>query len=143
MATLPQPANTEENHSTGGFDLLPEGDYIVAIEKADWKDTKAGTGKYINMQFNVIEGEKQGSKLFNILNLVNPNPVAVRIATQDLNKICAACNMSNVEDTDELIGIPMSVTVTIDENEGSDYPAQNKIIAYNNADGDSFEAPWD
>lgn len=143
MAQLPQAANSEDNNSTGGFDLLPEGDYLCMLSKSEWKDNKAKTGKYIYMEFTVIEGEYKGMKFFERLNLINPNPTAVRIANQKMNQLCAACLLSDIEDTEELHGIPVMLTVVINENKESDYPAQNEIKKFSNADGEDFVAPWE
>ena len=142
MAQLPEAANSEDNSSQGGFELLPEDDYVVAITKSEWKDTKAGTGKFIYMEMTIQEGEFAGQMLFERLNLINPNPIAVRIAKGTMNKICAACLKSEVEDTEELHGIPMEVTVRINPNDDSDFPPQNEIKNWANPDGEVFTPPW-
>ncbi len=142
MAQLPQAANTEENASTGGFDILPEDEYICILTKSEWTDNKAKTGRFIYMEFTIVEGDHKGLKFIERLNLVNPNPVAVRIANQKMNQLCAACLLNDIEDTDELHGIPVTLVVGIDQNEGSDYPAQNKIVKFINSDGEDFVAPW-
>jgi len=142
MAQLPQAANSEDNSSQGGFDILPEDDYICMLTKSEWKDNKAKTGKYIYMEFTVVDGEHKGMKFFERLNLINPNPVAVRIANQKMNQLCAACLLTDIEDTDELQGIPVILVIGIQENENSDYPAQNVIKAFKNADGEEFVPPW-
>ena len=142
MAQLPQAANSEENNSTGGFDVLPEDDYICMLTKSEWMDNKAKTGRYIYMEFTIVEGEHKGMKFFERLNLVNPNPVAVRIANQKMNQLCAACLLTDIDDTEELHGIPVLLSVGINENEDSDFPAQNEIKKFSNVDGEDFDAPW-
>jgi len=144
MAQLPQSANTQENNSTGGFDVVPEGEYVVAVTKSEWRNAKSNPdNKMIYMEITIQEGEHKGQKLFERLNLINSNPVAVKIANQTMNKICTACLLSDVEDTEELHGIPMTAVVEINENEGTDFPPQNVIKNYSPVDGEEFVAPWD
>ena len=140
MAQLDQSYNSEENNESSGFSVIPEGNYHVMIDKSEWKDTKAGTGKYINFQMKVVDGEYAGRVLFDILNLINPNPVAVDIARKTLNSMCQACGLTNVEDTDELHGIVFEVKVKVEEGTG-DNPDRNKIAAYLPAE--DYENPWD
>jgi hypothetical protein len=143
MAMLPQAANTEENSSTGGFDVLPEGEYICILKKSEWVDNKAKTGQFIYCEFSVVEGDHKGMVFIERLNLVNPNPVAVRIATQKMNQLTAACLLESVEDTDELHGIPVKLVIGINKNEGNDFPPQNEIKKFLNADGEAFVPPWE
>lgn len=143
MAQLPQAANTEENAGQGGLEAIPEDEYVACLTKSEWTDTKAGTGKFIYMEFTIMEGAYKGNILIERLNMINPNPIAVRIATGALNQLSAACLKANVEDTDELHGIPVLLTVVIEEQENSDYPPSNRIKRYSNPDGETFQAPWD
>lgn len=139
MAQLPKVAMSEDNSDTGGFTVLPEDEYTVQIVKSEWKDTKDKQGKYIQLMMRVVEGEYNGKPLIDRLNLVNPNPVAVDIANTTLNSICAACGKTDVEDTDELHGIPFKIKVSIREASG-DWPEQNEIKAY--LPDEDFELPW-
>ena len=142
MAQLKQAANTEDNNETSGFSVIPEGSYIAHITKSEWKTTRAGDGEYINLHLVILEGEYAGRMLFENLNMVNPNKIAEDIARKTLNSICAACKLQNVEDTEELHGIPMEVKVKIRPAQG-DYPASNSIAAFLPAEKDDEELPWD
>jgi hypothetical protein len=142
MAQLPGAYMSEENHETSGFSIIPEGNYIAQIIKSEWKDTKAKNGKYIALTLKIVDGDHKGKVLFENLNLINPNPQAVEIATKTMNSICAACGKVNVEDTDELHAIPMTVVVKITPAKG-DFPESNKISAYLPMDGEEFTTPWD
>ena len=97
------------------------------------KKTKAGTGSYLTCQLVVLEGENKGRYIFNLLNLDNPNPVAVEIAQKELATICEACGIDEIEDSTELHGIPMAIRVVIKEGSGG-YPPKNEIKMYKPAD---------
>lgn len=129
MAQLPSVFNAKENEKMGGFEPIPAAWYLLEIAKTEMKDTRAGTGKYLSIQFKVLEGEYAGRYLFGLLNLVNHNPVAVEIAQKELASICEACGIDELEDSTELHGIPIAGRVVIKEASGG-YPPKNEIKAY-------------
>lgn len=143
MAMLPQAANTEDNHSTGGFDVVPSGVYEVALRMAEMRENKAGTGQYLYMEFVITEGEYKGSVLFERLNLLHPNATAVRIANQKLNQICAAAKKANVEDTDDLLNIPIEATVETTATGDEQYPTNTEIKKFEHLEGEAFDGGWD
>jgi len=142
MAQLPSVFNAKENEKMGGFEPIPASWYLAEITKTESKKTKAGTGSYITCQFKVLEGEYEGRFIFNLLNLDNPNPVAVEIAQKELASICEACDIDELEDTVELHGIPMAIRVVIAHQSG--YPPKNEIKAYKAADDmpESEDSPF-
>ena len=91
MAQLPSVFNAADSDKMGGFEPIPEQWYLAEIRKSEMKATKAKTGSYLTCQLVVLEGEYKGRYLFNLLNLDNPNPVAVEIAQKELATICEAC----------------------------------------------------
>ena len=123
MVALNKQYNSEDNNDTGeGFDAIPAGEYVAMIVKSEWKRD----GDMLAFQFKITEGDYKKRVLFSNLNLVHSNPTAVKIANQALNKICKACDKLDVEDSDELHGIPMIIKVSCDPK--SDYP--NNIKDY-------------
>ena len=68
-----------------------------------------------------------------MLNLDNPNAVAVEIANKELNSMCQACGKEGVEDSDELLQIPFCATIKITPGDAQ-YPPKNEISAYKTAD---------
>jgi len=133
MAQLPSVFNAKDSDKMGGFDPVPAGWYLVEIKKSEMKATKAGTGHYLSIQFVILEGEFKGRYLFALLNLDNPNPIAVEIAQKELATICEACEIDEVEDSTELHGIPMAARVVIKEGSGG-FPPKNEIKMYKPAD---------
>jgi hypothetical protein len=142
MAQLPKPAMSEDNNETGGFAPIPEGDYTAAIVASHWKDTKAKTGKMLVYKMKIMDGQYAGKFLFENLNLINPNPVAVEIANKTNNSICKACGCYNVEDSEELHGILFGITVKV-EPASANYPANNKITKYFSLQDEAEGTPGD
>jgi hypothetical protein len=104
--------NAEEQQGMLSFEPLPKGDYIAMATDSDMKDTKAGTGKYLQFEWQLIDGAYKGRKLWARLNLVNPNQTAVDIANRELGDICKAVGVVRPKDSAELHGIPVTLTVT-------------------------------
>jgi hypothetical protein len=107
--------------------ILPAGDYVSAIAKSEVRDTKAGTGKYINLEWEVMDGPAKGRRFWQSLNLWNPNVQAVEIAQRELSAICHAAGRLRVSDTEELHGIPMIVRLKIKSQTG--YEDKNEIAS--------------
>lgn len=113
MADLTRTAYKEDEDygSYGTPDALPIGDYKLMIVDSEMRETKSGTGEYLRLVFEVIEGEHKGRKLFENLNLINENPIAVRIANAELKAISQACGGIVVTDSQQLHNIPMIAKV--------------------------------
>jgi len=138
MAKLPLTFNTKENNEgLGDYTALPAGEYIANIIKSEYKATKAKTGHFIELQLKLLAGKSKGRVLYERLNLDNPNPIAVEIANKALNSICQACEKVGVEDTEELHGIPMKLTLKVVPATSSN-PASNSIIKWAKASADDM-----
>ena len=124
------PSSVRENESD---DILPAGDYLAEIIKTEMKKTNAGDGEYLSLMFKVLDGPNKDRAVFTNLNLDNPNPVAVNIAIGSLDKICKACGKDRrkMDDSDELLKIPMIITVTKRPDDDA-YPG-NDIKGYKKA----------
>ena len=109
MATLNFNANEVE--PSVGFEAIPAGKYQAVIVDSDMKPNKAGTGEYLQLEFEIIEGEYQNRKVWTRLNLNNPNPDAVRIARADLSAICHAVGVIQPGDSVDLHNLPLTITV--------------------------------
>lgn len=126
MANLAFDATAVDTSSD--YDLLPAGDYLAVITDSEEKTTKAGTGSYIELSLEIIDGPKKGRKLWDRLNLNNPNPKAVTIAQQTLARICLALDMDGVGDSSELHNKPLMIRVGIEDSPG--YGTSNKVKSY-------------
>lgn len=132
MSYFDQPFNVNEmpEQSDGDFSPIPAGEYLVEIKSAEIKDTKAKTGQYINVRFDIIEGKYAKRVLFAIINIKNPSEVAEKIGRAQLGEIMRANNIATLQDTDQLIGATMLVRVSIGEYNGE---PKNEIKGYKSA----------
>lgn len=80
-------------------DLLPPGKYPVHIVQSEMRPTRSGDGQYLWLELDVIEGPHQGRKIWDQLNLVNPNQQTVDIAQRTLSAICHAVGQMQVSDS--------------------------------------------
>ena len=107
------------------FTALPEGQYVVIATASEEKVTKAGTGKYLQITFEVLDGAFKGRKLWARLNLWNPNQTAKDIAQRELGAICRAVGVIRPNDSAELHNKPLVITVKV---ELDDRQRQNNAI---------------
>ena len=106
---------------------LAPGDYLAEITSAELKDTKSGTGKYILYVFKVIEGPKKDAAVFLNVNVINDSKAAVAIGKTTNDKLCKALGIDPNKkdlDTDELLKIPLVITVTL-RDPNSAYPGND------------------
>ncbi len=103
--------NASEVEPSVGFEAIPAGKYQAVIVDSDMRQNKSGTGEYLQLEFEIIEGEFKNRKLWARLNLNNPNPDAVRMARADLSAICHAVNVISPGDSIELHNLPLTITV--------------------------------
>ncbi len=120
-------ANTVE--PLAAFDPIPAGKYLAAITESEMKPTKNGAGHYLELTFDVLEGQYKGRKLWTRLNLDNPNGQAVQIARGELSAICRAVGVMQPRDSVELHNLPVSVKVICKKREDNG-EISNEIKGY-------------
>ena len=94
-----------------GFTSIPAGRYLAVINDSDMR-ASAG-GQYLQLEFEIIEGDYTGRKLWSRLNLIHTNPNAVKFARADLSAICRAVNVMKLTDSTQLHNLPMVVVVKL------------------------------
>ncbi len=97
---------------------LPPGDYNVGIESAEAKPTKNDPNQgYLELKLKVIDGQHQGMYAPSIrLNLWNASAKAVEIAEESLKGITMASNAGAIDDSSQLVGKTMQITVRPQKN---------------------------
>jgi len=111
------------------YEPLPADWYKCVITDTEKKPTKAMTGSYLQLTIEVIEGQHAGRKVFDRLNLDNPNSVAVQIAQSSLSSICRSINVNDPKDSIELRDKPLMVKLAVKPADGQ-YGASNDIKEY-------------
>lgn len=115
-----------DNVQETGFGLLPAGDYTVIVDEASIKETKAGTGEYINMKLKVTEGDHAGRFLFTTFNIKNPNVEAVKIGMGQLKTFCKVSGRGDkpLTDVNDLVG---HCAVAVVKTKTDDYGEKNTV----------------
>ena len=109
-----------------GFEPLPQGKYNAMIIESTVKDTKAGTGKYIELVCQVLDGAHVNRKIWHRLNIVNPNPQAENIGRKDLAVLMSNLGLPpQMGDTQELHGKPFVMGLKISQRDG--YEPSNDV----------------
>lgn len=94
-----------------GFEPIPAGKYTAVITESEMKPTKSNTGEYLELKFQIIEGEFANRLLFARLNMRNANEMAVKIALAELSAICHAVGVMKPKDSLELHNLPLTIKV--------------------------------
>jgi Protein of unknown function (DUF669) len=95
----------------GSFEPLPSGRYKAVIIQSRKKPNKSGTGEYLELTFQIIEGEYSGRCVWTRLNLQHPNPEAMKIARGELSAICRAVQVLTPKDSLHLHDLPLMIQV--------------------------------
>lgn len=121
--------NAAEVEPQGSYDPIPAGWYDVMITDSEMKQTKSGSGEYLQLRLDVISGEHEGRVVFDRLNLVNDNTTAVEIAQRTLSAICRAVGVMTPQDSADLHDKPLRAKVAI-RPAGNGYDASNEVKGY-------------
>lgn len=110
---------------------LPKGIYTAIVMDTDVKTTKNGDGQYIAVTFQIVDGEHANRRVWQNINVSNPNKQAEDIGRSELAALCFACGVDKLTDTEELHDIPLGIEVGIDKKD----PERNRVLGYNKLEG--------
>lgn len=114
---------------------IPSGHYPVIITGSQEKPTQKGDGSYIEFEMTIQGGEYNGRKVFDRLNIKNPNQQAVDIAYATLSAICHCTGVLNMTDTQQLHGRPFTaVVIKKMRNDQPEVPT-NEVKGYKDING--------
>jgi hypothetical protein len=143
--------NAHEVDPSVGFDPIPAGKYLAIITGSQMKPTKSGVGTYLELTFQVLEGEFKGRLLWARLNLDNPKAETVKFARAELSAICRAVGVMAPKDSVELHNLPLVITVAHQKRKDTD-ELTNVLKGYAKKDGNGTrpaapagnngKAPW-
>lgn len=111
------------------FEPLERGMYTGMVIDSTIKQTKAGTGEYIELVIQVVDGPQSGRRLWERLNVSNPNKTAEDIARSQLALLCQAVGVQKLTATEQLHDVPFVMEVDIDRKD----PTRNRIMGYSPA----------
>ncbi len=105
---------------------LPPGEYEMIIVKSDTKATKSGNGSYLELEMQVVSGDHTGRRHWERLNLDNPSLQTVKIAEEQLARLCLALGLDEVTDSAQLHDKPFIAELAIDKKDAE----RNTIWGY-------------
>jgi hypothetical protein len=131
---------------------IPAGRYVAVIVDSEMKPTKSGTGNYLQLTFQIVEGEHANRLLWVRLNLDNPNATAVEIARRELSAICRSVGVLVPTDSTDLHNLPCVIHVRVKRRNDTG-ELQNEIKGYSKREsaaskpietsvGPGTVAPW-
>lgn len=149
MLNTPFLADDLPQGNGGSYEPLPAGWYTATIGGAEIKQTKAGTGSYIAVRYNITGPTHEGRVIFSNLNINNANPKAEEIGRQQLRSLMEAIGLAKLGDTDQLIGGNVKIKLKIesdpqygDKNQVSGFAKTEGKPAANPAAKTSAAPPW-
>ncbi len=113
-----------------GIAVLPAGPYSVKITNGEWKETKSGMGKFLQIEMAVVEGEYQGSVIVDRFNLVNPNAQAVAIANSQFAALREAVGVRDPKDTADLCNIRFQLLLKCEKRNDDPSKMTNVVQRY-------------
>ena len=105
--------NANEVQPANDFDPIPAGTYLAVITASEVKPTKDGTGEYLELSFQILEGDYQNRLLWARLSLSHPKDIVSRIARSQLADICKAVGVLKPNDSAELHNLPLIIDVRL------------------------------
>ena len=133
MANLPFYFDATGVEPITDFDLLPIRKYIAKVTASDMRTNSRETGRYLWIEFTVLDGPHAKRKVWAQFNLVNPSQQAVEIAERKLAGLCLAVGKLRFQDTLELHDIPLVINVGIKND--PEYGRSNVIRGYSAIEG--------
>lgn len=128
MAQLGNTFRPEDAPEGDEFAPFPAGDYLAHVIESDVGPTKKGDGTILKLVLEVLSGPQKGRRVWDRLNISNPNPKAQGIAQRALADLCTAVGLPAVNDSEELHFKPMTIRVAVTQDPG--YAPKNEVKKY-------------
>lgn len=133
MAILNQTFSASQLPASSSFDPLPPGWYEATITESSVNTTKAGTGQYIKIKYEITGPTHQGRTVYGNINISNPSAKAEEIGHQQLGELLRAANIDVLSDTDQLIGVNAQIKLKIRKSE--EFGDSNEVQGFKAIEG--------
>ena len=110
------------------YEPIPAGWYAVEIDAAKVQDNNKNTGKLLYLEYVALNEPYAGRRVFQRINLSNPNAQAVEIGQRELAALAMACGVPALRDSAELLQKQIGVKVKIKTEEGRE--PDNAVVGY-------------
>jgi len=127
-----KPADIEPRQS---FDVLQPGQYRCRIVRAEGRmANKQETGEMLSLEFEVLEPEYAGRRLWALLCVEHQTDQVRKIAQEQVSAICHAIGKPNASGAEDLLGGDLMVRVKV-KPANDKYEARNECVGYKPIDG--------
>ena len=138
--------DAEKIQPQASFEPVPTGEYTVMITESDLKPTKSGDGQYLQLVYEILDGDYKNRKIWDRLNIVNKNSTATEIAQRSLSAICHSVGVLHPKDSAELHNKPFVVKVGIRPAQG-EFSESNTVKGYSSLSSSPVKKgsakPWE
>lgn len=117
-----------------GFEVMPAGDYTSVITESGYQQNKAGTGEFLKVTFQIIDGQHKGRNIWTQLNLKHPSSQTIQFAQAELSAICRAVGVLKPNDSQELHNLPLTLVVGVEKRKDTG-ELTNRIKGYRPKNG--------
>ena len=121
--------NANNVEAVNDFEPIPAAKYVAVITNSEFKPAKNGNGNYLELTFQVIEGEYKNRLLWARLSLEHQNELTSKIAKGQLAAICKAVGVPTPKDSAELHNLPLVINVKLKKRQDTG-DLVNEIKAY-------------
>jgi hypothetical protein len=119
--------STNDAYPANEFKPIPAGKYPAIILHSELCTNKLGTGQYIKLKWQIVEGDYHGRVIFSQHNVFHQNPQVENIGRGELQSFAKAAGIDPLEDSEDLHGKPMLVFVSVRSDKTGNYGDQNEI----------------
>lgn len=135
MAAIPFSV-AEVEPQTNTFDALPAGWYVAQVIESDMKQTKAGTGQYLQLTWEILDGPCRGRRVWDRLNIVHQKAEVEEMSRKKLAQICVCVGLVNPPlgfDSVLLHGKPCRINLNVRKD--LNFGDSNEVKGYEKAAG--------
>lgn len=114
---------------------VPNGWYRAMIIESAVKPTKRGDGKFLQLDWQILEGEHKGRILWDRMNIQNPSAVAQKIGQETLSSVCHTLGVLKLGNSGELHNRPCLIRVVVKPGQTAQDEPQNEVKGYKPIEG--------
>ena len=130
MAQLPNgPFDATQVDPDAGNDPIPAGTYLMHIVASEMKLTASGSGQYLKLEMEVLDGPHARRKVWDNLNILHHKKDVADRAYATLSAVARATGKGQFSDSAELHNLPFTARVKVTPARG-EYEAGNAIAKY-------------
>lgn len=123
-------ANQHEPAVGGGGGPVPAGDYLCIISASEETQNSLSNGSHLKIEFEIVEGDNKGRKIFGRLNLKHEKEQVRLIAMRELSAICHAVGVLTPRASSDLHNRPLVVSVVTKPRSDDPNKMGNEITGY-------------